>query len=393
MSLLWSAVAALLLLVDSSLQNKAKELHVACLVAGPCVLPCLVPSSSPLQRLLWSRQDALILSLSSDLQTQLAPDDPLAGRAGLSAPAVAKGNASLLVRNSAPGDRGRYRCSVRTEAGEQHQDVIVKVQAPIRSLSVELSRLSGFEEIKCSVQNVFPPPRVTWSTEPPTLSDLRPLTRKKLEPSGLYEVDSRLRPLEQKDLVYICTASSSYGGESWSASYRHRDVRGNAGKDLTLPCFAPSYLNSRTLSWTFANSDAPKHILTYSVQSGKAESAREWVGHVELDGFRVQFGDGSLRLMDPDEERHAGRYTCVFSTERKSHTERLEVNINNTEKSSSTEETSYWWILGLVAILVIALVAMVIYLKLRGRATKPKSDPEDATELHPVKDSPGATNT
>ncbi|KAJ0059889.1 hypothetical protein NL108_015233 [Boleophthalmus pectinirostris] len=386
---LWTVLVGLLLLlrVDFSTQNKTQEIHVTCLVGDGCLLPCRLPSPAP-HKLLWFRQDSLILSLSSDLRTVRDPNDPLAGRAALADPAVAKGNASLLVRNSAPRDRGRYRCSVTTDAGETNQDVIVKVQAPIRSVSVSLSRLSGFEEIKCSVRNVFPSPRVTWSTEPPTFHDLQPLTRKQLDGSGLYAVDSRLRTLGQKDLIYVCTATSPYGGDEYSASYRHRDLRGYEGKDLTLPCFAPSYLNSQTLSWTFSNSDSPKHILTYSVQSGEAVSSQEWEGHVELDGLRVQFGDGSVRLMDPEVEPHTGTYSCVFSTPRSNHTETIEVTISGTGKRSAPEEASYWWVVGLiVAILVLALIAMFVYLKLRGGATKPKSDPEEATELHPVKES------
>lgn len=55
---------------------------------------------------------------------------------------------------------------------------------------------------------------------------------------------------------------------------------------------------------------------------------------MELDGFRVPFGDGSLRLMDPKLEEHTGSYTCVFSTPYSKHTERSEVTIN--DKSTGT---------------------------------------------------------
>lgn len=374
---------------------------MTCLVSQSCVLPCSF-DPSPLKQLLWFRQDSsVLLNLTApDQLTRPSPDDPLSARSAVFTPAVAKGNGSLLISDSAPRDRGRYRCSVRTEAGEHDAIVIVKVEAPIQSVVVELSRLSGYEEVKCSVRNVFPQPRVTWSTEPATFHDLRPTTRKQLDQSGLYAVDSRLRTLDgQTDLIYICTATSPYGGPAWTASYRHREIHGYEGKDLTLPCFAPSYLNSETLSWTFANSEDPKDILTYSVQSGGSVTPgglsdallREWAGHVELDGYRVQFGDGSLRLMDPEERRHSGSYSCVFSTETSKHTERLEVNISGTGKRSAPEQASYWWVVGLVvAILVLALVAMLVYLKCRGGVSKPRSDPEEATELHPVKDSGGA---
>lgn len=393
-----SLLGLLLLCVGLSTQNKTEEVQVTCVVSRPCVLPCLF-SPSPLKQLLWHRQDAVLLSLTppDKLTPMTSQDDPLSGRVSVFIPGVAKGNASLIISDSTPRDRGRYRCNVQTEAGQHSAVVIVRVQAPIRAVSVELSRLSGYEEVKCSVRNVFPQPHVTWSTEPATFHDLRPVTRKQLEPSGLYAVDSRLRTVGgQPELIYICTATSPYGGPAWSASYRHRELSGYEGKDLTLPCFAPSFLNSDTLSWTFSNSEDLKHILTYSVQSGAAvtpgslsgPALQEWAEHVELDGYRVPFGDGSLRLMDPDEEQHSGRYSCVFSTATSTHTERLEVTISRTGKRSAPEQASYWWVVGLVvAVLVLALVAMLVYLKIRGGVTKPKSDPEEATELHPVKDS------
>lgn len=95
--------------------------------------------------------------------------------------------------------------------------------APIRGLSLELSRLSGYEEMKCTVRNVFPAPRVTWATEPPTLEDLRPVTRMLPDKQGLYSADSRLKRLSgQPDLIYICKVTTSYGGPAWTASLRER---------------------------------------------------------------------------------------------------------------------------------------------------------------------------
>lgn len=130
---------------------------------------------------------------------------------------------------------------------------------------------------------------------------------------------------------------------------------------------------------------------------------------MELDGFRVLFGDGSLRLMDPKPSEHTGSYTCVFSLQHNTHTERSDVTIEpppgeNTpgggliiqilvviletqvsrENSccytsplmraggrSSAGQPSYWWIVGLVvAVLVGALVSMLVYLKVKGKHYK-----------------------
>ncbi|XP_019714612.1 uncharacterized protein LOC109509160 [Hippocampus comes] len=183
--------------------------------------------------------------------------------------------------------------------------------------------------MKCTVRDVFPPPRVTWATEPPTFEDLRPITRMLADKRGLYTADSRLKVLKgQPDLIYICKVTTSYGGPTWTSSLRERTITGNEGRDLTIPCFAPPYLNSPILHWSFSKGEDPAHILTYDSRSGHSTAAPAWEHHVELDGFRVPFGDGSLRLMDPEHTRHQGTYSCIFSMPYNTHTERSDVAIN-----------------------------------------------------------------
>lgn len=105
-------------------------------------------------------------------------------------------------------------------------------------------------------------------------------------------------------------------------------IRGTEGKDLTIPCYAPPYLNNPSLNWNFSNGEDPSHILTYDSRSGHSVSSPPWEIHVELDAFRVPFGDGSLRLMDPEHSEHSGSYTCVFSVPYNTHTERTDVTID-----------------------------------------------------------------
>lgn len=117
------------------------------------------------------------------------------------------------------------------------------------------------------------------------------------------------------------------------------EIRGSQGRDLTLPCYAPSYLNNPLLHWTFSSGKDPSHILTYDSQSGRSNVSAHWGSHVELDGFRVPFGDGSLRLMDPGQTEHTGSYTCVFSMLYNTHTERNEVTIENPVGEVTTTRT------------------------------------------------------
>jgi len=119
-------------------------------------------------------------------------------------------------------------------------------------------------------------------------------------------------------------------GDPFRALFPLLVIRGSGGQDLTLPCSAPPYLNRPLLQWSFSNGLDSSPILAFDSRSGASVAAPPpWGDHVELDGFRVPFGDGSLRLMDPEPAEHTGSYTCVFSLPRNTHTERSHVAIDD----------------------------------------------------------------
>lgn len=107
------------------------------------------------------------------------------------------------------------------------------------------------------------------------------------------------------------------------------EIKGFQGKDLTIPCFAPPALSHPSLEWSFAHGPDRSHILTYDSRSGHSTSTPPWDNYVELDGYRVPFGDGSLRLMDPRNSKHTGSYTCVFTVQHVTHTEHSDVIIDD----------------------------------------------------------------
>ncbi|XP_072769640.1 tapasin-related protein-like [Nerophis lumbriciformis] len=381
--------ACFLLAISAAAWDKTPDVTVTCLVSTECLLPCSFPPAAQ-ESVNWFRQDVAVFSFRRGEDGDSIESQALAGRVAVVAKFISGGNATLVLKEAVLKDRGTYRCHVRTSEGEHNVKVVLKVEAPIRGLTLELSRLSGYEEMVCIVRNVFPPPRVTWVTEPPTFEDLRPITHMLADKQGLYTADSKLKMLSgQPDLIYICKVSTSYGGPTWTSSLREREIRGREGRDLTVPCFAPPYLNHPTLHWNFTNGEGPAHILTYDSRSGDSVSTPPWDEHVELDGYRVPFGDGSLRLMDPKHAVHTGTYSCVFSVPYNTHTERADVSIDGPTVSRSTSETpSYWWIVGVaVAVLFLGLAAMFAYLKLKGRVSrKPRNNPEEVTELNSVKD-------
>ncbi|KAG7524541.1 V-set domain-containing T-cell activation inhibitor 1-like [Solea senegalensis] len=391
-------LACFLLWISFASQDKTPDITVTCFVSEECVLPCSFTPGGE-ETVEWFRQDVAVYKFEQNendddgdtkrSSEEDSDDKQLAARASVSTHLISQGNATLIVRRSGLKDRGTYRCHVRTSTGEHEAKVILKVKAPIRGVHMELTRLSGYEEMKCTVRDVFPAPRVTWATEPATFEDLRPVTRMLADKRGLYTVDSRLRLLNgQPDLVYICKVTTSYGGPVWTTSLKEREIKGAQGRDLTIPCSAPSYLSSPSLEWSFSDGEDPTHILSYDGHSGRSTSVPLWEGHVELDGYKVPFGDGSLRLMDPKHAEHSGSYVCKFLTPFKTHTERTNVIIDDPVGQRSTAaKPSHWWVFGLViAGLILALAGMLAYMKLKGSGKKPKNDPEEVTELHSVRE-------
>uniref|UniRef100_A0A3B3BRJ2 Ig-like domain-containing protein n=1 Tax=Oryzias melastigma TaxID=30732 RepID=A0A3B3BRJ2_ORYME len=338
----------------------------------------------------WFKQDKLMYKFAQKTQQHFTHQQ-LAGRAYVSPQQVSQGNATLVLKMSSLRDRGTYRCHVNSSAGQHDATVILRVEAPIRGLFLELSRLSGFEEMKCIVQDVFPAPRVTWETEPPTLEAFKPVTRMTADKRGLYTVDSRLRRMEgQPDLIYICKMTPPYGGPAWTSSLREREIKGYEGKDLTLPCSAPTYLNKPSLQWSFSTSDESSQILTYNSRSGRSITSPSWGDQVELDIYKVPFGDGSVRLMNPKASQNAGGYTCQFSTPYSTHTERNKVTFS-AGQGSPEKETSFWWIFGLLAgLLLLVLTGMFAYLKLRAKKQKTTNKSEEEAELNSVRASSAA---
>lgn len=111
------------------------------------------------------------------------------------------------------------------------------------------------------------------------------------------------------------------------------EIKGYEGKDLTLPCSAPTYLNKPSLQWSFSTSDESSQILTYNSRSGRSITSPSWGDQVELDIYKVPFGDGSVRLMNPKASENAGGYTCQFSTPYSTHTERNKVTFSAGEET------------------------------------------------------------
>ncbi|KAK1806990.1 hypothetical protein P4O66_004822 [Electrophorus voltai] len=316
------------------------DVQVTCLFHEACVLPCSFQPAGR-EEVHWFRKQVLVYSHP---QSRKQLEEQSERRMSMSSQQLLAGNASLLLDHCGARDRGRYRC--RVIRGQQKNDtfIVVKVVAPIRSVSLEPTCLSGYEEVKCSTRGVYPAPHVWWYTEPASPVDqLQPTTRKTADKrSGLYSVESKVRRLrDQPDLTYTCTLNTSYSSQTWrtsltdkvlnnvtftsKSSFTWTELCWAQGKDLTIPCSVPPDMQDFTLTWSFTRVDESVVIDTYD--RGRRPTSSEGVDRPWLDTHRVEAGDGSLRLLGPRAPEHAGTYTCTLSGLHRTHVAQTELSI------------------------------------------------------------------
>uniref|UniRef100_A0A673JM96 Ig-like domain-containing protein n=1 Tax=Sinocyclocheilus rhinocerous TaxID=307959 RepID=A0A673JM96_9TELE len=215
------------------------------------------------------------------------------------------------------------------------------IPAPIQSVSLETTRLSGFEEVICSSQDVYPAPRVNLFTEPASLPDsFQPFTHKTADKQGLYSVESKLKKL--KDLTYICLVQSFYRSQTWRASLQEKEIFSVEGQDFIIPCVAPWNLQNFTLTWSFIKEHKSSTIYTYDSRTQRSSSV--WK-KVRLVTPRGRGGDGSLQLHNPLSLEHTGTYTCILSAHQTKHEVHTRVNITQTKHEVHTKVSNIEWLL------------------------------------------------
>lgn len=82
------------------------------------------------------------------------------------------------------------------------------------------------ETATCSSHNIYPAPRVTWATEPPSAQEtLENSTIKTTDHRGLFHVESTLRILGNlSNHTYICSFTSADKTQVWTASWKNQGV-------------------------------------------------------------------------------------------------------------------------------------------------------------------------
>ncbi|XP_059380780.1 HERV-H LTR-associating protein 2 [Carassius carassius] len=408
MTTVHSWICLILLWIAADTNGKTPDVQLTCTFSEDCVLPCVFEAAGD-EIIYWFRQNVPIQSYIQGSGRLDQADQHYNSRTSLFTELIPSGNASLHIQKCGPQDRGKYRCLVTSSRETTEHFIIVKVEAPIQSVSLETTRLSGFEEVICSSRDVYPAPRVNLFTEPASLPDsLQPFTRKTADKQGLYSVESKLKKL--KDLTYICLVQSFYRSQTWRASLQEKEIFSVEGQDFIIPCVAPWNLQNFTLTWSFTKEHKSTTIYTYD--SLTQQSSSVWK-KVRLVTPRGRGGDGSLQLHNPLSLKHTGTYTCILAAHQTKHEVHTRVNIRQTKyevhsrvsiteaqrqdhtrvnitlkpEKQQSESSPQWWITAAVitGIAVTAVAAILGIIKCKAGCTKSSNTHAEATEMQPIR--------
>ncbi|CAM4722959.1 unnamed protein product [Leuciscus chuanchicus] len=373
----WTCLVLVWIIADTT--GKTPDVQVTCMFSEDCVLPCDFEAVGD-EIIYWFRQNVLIHSYK---QGSGLLDQHYNNKTSLFTEVISSGNASLHIQKSGPQDRGKYRCLVTSSRKTSEHFIIVKVEAPIHSVSLETTRLSGFEEVICSTRDVYPAPRVTLFTEPAVLPDaLQPFTRKTADKQDRYSVESKIRKLE--DLTYICLVQSFYRSQTWRTSLQEKEISSIEGQDLNISCTAPWKLQNFTLTWSFTKGHESSTVYTYDSLTQLSSSV--WKDRVRLVTPRGQGGDGSLQFLIPLRLEHAGLYTCTLSALRTKHEVRTRVNITPSNAIRQSESSTQWWIPATVITgLAVSAVAAIVTIKCKVGCSKTSQTHVEAAEMQPIR--------
>ncbi|KAJ8276694.1 hypothetical protein COCON_G00084460 [Conger conger] len=366
---------------------KTPDVHVTCIFSMDCILPChFKPAEGEVIH--WYRKKALVHSFYNGSDVLEQQDEHYRGRTFLFQGQFAQGNASLLLQRSGIEDKGRYRCHVRTALGDQESYTIAKVEAPIRTM--QMTSPSGYEEVTCSSQDIYPAPQLFWSTDPPApLGAIKPTTRKMADTLGLYSVKSMQKRLGNlSDFTYICTLNSYYGTQTWIASLRERAIFSVSGKGLTIPCLVPMKFHNFTLTWTLTRASKTEVILTYD--SLTRQISNRWKNKARLDPNLVLTGNGSLWLQNLEQSAQTETYTCAFSAFQIQQLVQNHVSFIAAIKGGN--QSNLWIIAVVIAALALCTAGVILYAKQRGDHSQLSRTTEDATEIQHMMNE-GGNNT
>ncbi|KAK6299591.1 hypothetical protein J4Q44_G00296240 [Coregonus suidteri] len=309
------------------------DIHVTCLFSEDCVLACSFQPGSE-EVIHWLKLEDKDLTVHSYYYStdQLKQQrESYRGRTALFNDQIPKGNASLLLRGLTLQDQGRYKCYTSTIKGNKESFINMAVEAPVRLVDIQLSD----DILTCSSTGIYPEPKLTWSTDPPSDLSFDPgtiqnSTSTKVDDRGLYDITSTKQFI--RDRTNICTVTS--GTVERTATLKQQDpVQGSPSSEVSIPCsVSQSDLLTFNLTWRFNQIDTILNS-TYTKGTSQMYIDDQWKEQVQ------NLSDsGSLQLHKLTVV-HQGIYSCELSTARDTHLVLTYLEITPDKLSDGTKFT------------------------------------------------------
>ncbi|CAB1341014.1 unnamed protein product, partial [Coregonus sp. 'balchen'] len=285
------------------------DVHVTCVFSEDCVMPCSFQPGSE-EVIHWLKTEDKDLTVHSYYySTDQLKQQSLRyrRRTALFNDQIHKGNASLLLSTLTLQDQGRYKCYTSTIRG--NQDSLIDISVEVRLVDIQLSD----DIITCSSKDIYPEPKLTWSTDLPFDLPLDPGTIQpstKVDDQGLYNITSTKQ--FSRDRTNICTVTSGTRGET--ATLRQQDpVQCSPSSEVSIPCRVPQSDNlTFNLTWRF-NQIVTILSATYTQGTPQMYINDQWKEQVQN-----MSESGSLQLHRLT-VIHQGNYSCELSTSRDTH--------------------------------------------------------------------------
>ncbi|XP_071340637.1 V-set domain-containing T-cell activation inhibitor 1-like [Trachinotus anak] len=199
------------------------DTQVSCVFMENCILPCSFQGDTDVV-IYWTQVTAgnrLVHSYQPNKDKLTNQDQHFRGRTSLFKDQISRGNASLLLTGVEVQDQGRYECYTSTENGRNQSFINLLVDAPVGK--VDLQQVEN--RITCSSEGIYPEPKLTWSTRPPSNVTFKNNTEVQQTEQLLYNISSSLiLSHSDSDLSYICTISTRRN--SRRATFKPRNSTG-----------------------------------------------------------------------------------------------------------------------------------------------------------------------
>uniref|UniRef100_A0A8C7F251 V-set domain-containing T-cell activation inhibitor 1-like n=1 Tax=Oncorhynchus kisutch TaxID=8019 RepID=A0A8C7F251_ONCKI len=346
---------SVVILLWTATSTDGRDVHVTCVFSEDCGLPCsFLPGSEEVIH--WMKPEDKDLSVHSYYYStdQLKQQSQrFRGRTALFNDQIPKGNASLLLRGITLQDQGRYKCYTSTIKGNMESFINIAVEAPVHLVDIQLSD----DIITCRSTGIYPEPKLTWSTDPPSDLSFDPgiiqnSTSIKVDDQGLYNITSTKQFIRNQ--TNICTVTSGTVGRTATLK-QQAPVQGSPSSEVSIPCsVSQSDILTFNLTWRFNQIDT---ILTstYTKETSQMYIVDKWKEQVQSLS-----DSGSLQLHKLTMV-HQGTYSCELSTARDTHLILTYLQITPDKLSDVSDGLSPGSITGIIIAAVI-IAAVICYL-------------------------------